>query len=147
MIDSTQLEALVTAAQSIAAVLTQLGVPGLLTLALSGPALVIIAMLFFEHLRTKRSDEIMQAHSAETARILSSYRDDSLKMIRELGDNQSVTDKYYRDNVELVKNYERMAKDLSDVITNCIGALQRMSVLTENNMQCPMAREAARGRM
>lgn len=59
MIDSTQLEALVTAAQSIAAVLTQLGVPGLLTLALSGPALVIIAMLFFEHLRTKRSDEIL----------------------------------------------------------------------------------------
>lgn len=144
--DSTQLEALVAAAQNIAAVLSQLGVPGLLTLALSGPALVIIAMLFFEHLRTKRSDEIIQAHREETSRILAAYREDSLKMIKELGENQRETDQYYRDNVELVKNYERMAKDLSDVITNCIAALQRMAVLTENNMQCPMSREAARGR-
>ena len=144
--DTVQLEALVTAAQNIAAVLTSLGVPGLLTLVLSGPALVIIAMLFFEHLRTRRVDEIIHAHREETTRILAAYREDSLKMIKELGENQGVTDQYYRNNVELVRNYERLAGDLSEVITNCIGALQRMAVLTENNMQCPVARETVRGK-
>lgn len=142
----SDLETLVTAAQTIAAVLSGLGVPGLLALALSGPAMVIVAMLYFEHLRTKRAEQMMQTHREETTSILAAYREDTLKMTKELGENQRTTDQYYRDNVELVKNYNRMADDLSDVITNCVAALQRMAVLTENNMQCPMAREAARGR-
>ena len=80
----SDLETLVTAAQTIAAVLSGLGVPGLLALALSGPALVIVAMLYFEHLRTKRSEQAQQMYREETSRILEAYRVDTQKVLRDV---------------------------------------------------------------
>lgn len=53
---------------------------------------------------------------------------------------------YYRDNVEVVKGYQRMTTDFCDVVVNNTRALERIANMSEVNMFCPMAREAATGR-
>ena len=55
--NAAELKAVVEPIQAIAAVLTQLGVPGLLSVALAGPALIICAMLYFEHSRSVRQEK------------------------------------------------------------------------------------------
>ncbi len=127
----SDLETLVTAAQTIAAVLSGLGVPGLLALALSGPALVIVAMLYFEHLRTKRSEQAQQMYREETSRILEAYRVDTQKVLRDVASEHAEAVSYYRDNVELVKNYERMADSLQTLVVNNTRAMERLTTIVE----------------
>ena len=70
----------------------------------------------------------------------------SLDIVKELGKNQMSTAQFYKDNVELVKNYQRIANDLSDLIVSNVSVLQRLAGLIENNMSCPAVREAAHGK-
>ncbi|MDD2966756.1 MAG: transcriptional regulator [Desulfovibrionaceae bacterium] len=125
------LETLVTATQTIAAVLSGLGVPGLLALALSGPAMVIVAMLYFEHLRTKRAEQSQQIYREETSRILEAYRIDTQKILREVGGEHAEAVAQYRENVEFVKNYERMADSLQTLIVNNTRAMERLTTIVE----------------
>lgn len=82
----------------------------------------------------------------DSACKLESYRADMQTVLRELGDHQQETAQYYRDNVELVKAYERIATGLQDVVVNNTRTMERVLSLIENNMMCPAVREAARGK-
>jgi hypothetical protein len=62
-----------------------------------------------------------------------------------LGKEHSETAQYYRDNVELVKSYERVADDLSDLVATNVQVLERLVGKIDNNLFCPVARERARG--
>lgn len=148
---------LLEALTAIASVLGRLGVPGLVVLVLVGPAAVLIAVLVLEYLRRRSADRVleqyrgdtaaaMERHRTEAAVLLESYRADTQAVLRELGNNQQETTRYYRDNVELVRAYRLVAENLQDVVVNNTRILERVLALMENNLACPMAREGARGR-
>lgn len=131
MMTPGELEALVQPVQAIAAVLTQLGVPGLLGLALAGPALIILAMLYFEHLRATRQEQAQAAYRDAVEKVLETYRSDTLNMLREVAKEHSEAVRFYNDNVELVQDYERMAEALQTIIVNNTRALERLVTIIE----------------
>lgn len=131
MMTPSELEALVQPVQAIAAVLTQLGVPGLLGLALAGPALIILAMLYFEHLRAARQEHAQAAYRDAVEKVLETYRSDTLNMLREVAKEHSEAVRFYNDNVELVQDYERMAEALQTIIVNNTRALERLVTIIE----------------
>ncbi|MGE4263297.1 hypothetical protein [Humidesulfovibrio sp.] len=140
----------------IAGILQQLGVPGLVMLLLGGPAAVLIAVLVLNHFAQRRQERVLEMYRKDMAKVvadaqaaaakqLETYRADTLSVVRELGENQRQTAQFYRDNVELVKAYARMANDLSDLVAANVQALERLAGKIENNLFCPVARERARG--
>ena len=141
---------------TIAGVLQQLGVPGLVALVLAAPAAVLITVLVLNHLQDRKTAAMLEVYRqdmaklAETARTealtqLEVYRADTQSILRSLGKEHSETAQYYKDNVELVKSYERMAKDLSDLVASNVRLLERLAGQISNNMYCPLVRERARG--
>lgn len=137
-----QINALVSAAQSIAAVLSQLGVPGLLCLALAGPALIIVAMLYFEHLRAVRQEQQLssyradleqeQAEHRETVnRLLETYRADTNIMLRDVAKEHAEAVSFYRDNVALVRGYESISGGMQQIIVNNTRAMERLTTIME----------------
>lgn len=62
--DITQL---VEALQMIAGILQQLGVPGLVSLMLAGPAAVLITVLILDHLRSRRQGELLETYRSDVA--------------------------------------------------------------------------------
>lgn len=150
------LTTLVQAVATIAGVLQQLGVPGLVALVLAAPAAVLITVLVLNHLQDRKTAAMLEvyrqdmAKMTETARAealtqLEVYRADTQSILRSLGKEHSETAQYYKDNVELVKSYERVAKDLSDLVAGNVRLLERLTNQISNNMYCPMVRERARG--
>lgn len=140
--DATQLEALVTAAQSIAAVLSQLGVPGLMCLALAGPALIIVAMLYFEHLRAVRQEQQLAAYRADleqqqaahretVEKVMETYRTDMQTMLRDVAKEHAEAVRFYTDNVGLVREYESMAGGMQHIIVNNTRAMERLTTIIE----------------
>ena len=157
------LNTLVQAVATIAGVLQQLGVPGLVALVLAAPAAVLITVLVLNHLQDRKTAAMLEVYrqdmaklteiaraEAETARAealtqLEVYRADTQSILRSLGKEHSETAQYYKDNVELVKSYERMAKDLSDLVASNVRLLERLAGQISNNMYCPLVRERAHG--
>lgn len=155
--DLSQLPQLVESLSTVAAVLERLGIPGLLLLVVSGPAAVILALMLFNHANAKsltqmheqaRRDmqDIVTQMRMEMNSIIEAYRADTQHALSELGENQRTTAQFYKDNVELVKGYKRMADDFSDLIVSNTAALHRIAGLVENNMNCPAVRETVRGK-
>lgn len=152
-----QIPQLIEALSAIAGILERLGVPGLLGLLLAGPVAVIIALMLINHASAKNLAAMHEQARRDTQAMvdqmrdgmtitLEAYRVDTQNIVRELGRNQQATDQYYKDNVELVKNHQRMANNLSDLIVSNTTVLQRLAGLIESNMQCPAVRETAHGK-
>lgn len=136
--NSVQLTQLADALTEIAAVLERLGIPGLVALALAGPAVVLCAVLAIEYLRGKRMQDMVELLRAENvlAReqaswLMEKYREDMAHTIRDLGANQGQTDQYYRDNVELVKGFNRMAGRYQDIVVSNTRATERLITILE----------------
>ncbi|GAB7492275.1 hypothetical protein [Bilophila wadsworthia] len=164
MMPVEQMPQLIEALASIAEILGRLGVPGLVALVLAGPAAVLIMILVLDHLRTRHSDirdarhradmermfyeyrKDMDARNSETLALVEQHRADTQAILRDLGEKHAQVTQYYRDNVEVVKGYQRMTTDFCDVVVNNTRALERIANMSEVNMFCPMAREAATGR-
>ena len=128
---ATTLEALT----GIAQILERLGISGLIALALSGPVLVLIAVLIIEYHRSRKTQELMtmsvESMRSENRATLETYRADTQYLLRELGANQRQTDTYYRDNVELVRGYELVASNLQDVVVSNTRAMERLITILE----------------
>ena len=164
MMPVEQMPQLIEALASIAEILGRLGVPGLVALVLAGPAAVLIMILVLDHLRTRHSDirdarhradmermfyeyrKDMDARNSETLALVEQHRADTQAILRDLGEKHAQVTQYYRDNVEVVKGYQRMTTDFCDVVVNNTRALERIANMSEVNMCCPMARAAATGR-
>lgn len=140
----------------IAGILQQLGVPGLVMLLLGGPAAVLITVLVLNYLSARKQERVLELYRSDMTKVVAAaqeasskqlevYRADTQAIVRELGENQKQTAQFYKDNVELVKAYERVADDLSDLVSTNVQVLERLAGKIENNMFCPVARERARG--
>lgn len=123
---------LVDALTKIASVLNSLGVPGLVALAFAGPAAVLCVILAIDYHRSRKTQELLEMFRAETRSLLEIYRGDSSSLVRELGNYQRETAQYYRDNVELVKQYERVAANLQDVVVMNTRTMERLVTMLEN---------------
>ena len=131
MYSGVELEKMVGALTQIAGILQQLGVPGLVALVFSGPVVLIIAMLGLDYLRQRVFSLAIEQIRIEMRASIEAYRTDAQTFMKELGENQAHTDKYYRDNVELVKQYERMAENLFTAIVDNTRASERLVTILE----------------
>ena len=132
MMEPGQLETLVSAVQSIASVLSQLGVPGLLCLALVGPVLIILAMLYFEHLRSVRQEQQETAYRATVDKVLETYRIDTQNILSSISKKHTAVVDYYEDNVELTRKYETISDGMQQIIVNNTRALERLTTIIES---------------
>lgn len=137
-----EIQTLVSAVQTIAAVLSGLGVPGLIALGLVAPALVLATSLILDHGRAKRMEQmqkdfradmagLVELHRKESAQLLESYRVDTQAVCRGLGKEHAEAVRFYNDNVELVKDYERMADALQTLVVNNTRAVERLITIVE----------------
>lgn len=137
-----EIQTLISAMQTIAAVLSGLGVPGLVALALAAPALVLVTVLVLDHIRNTRMAVMQQEFRADTTRILDAYRNNTSKTLeayrvdtqsvcKELGKEHAEAVRFYADNVELVKDYERMADALQTLVVNNTRAVERLITIVE----------------
>ncbi|MGE4442109.1 MAG: hypothetical protein AB7D27_11575 [Desulfomicrobium sp.] len=137
-----EIQTLISAMQTIAAVLSGLGVPGLVALALAAPALVLVTVLVLDHIRNTRMAMMQQEFRTDTTRILDAYRNNTSKILeayrvdtqsvcKELGKEHAEAVRFYNDNVELVKDYERMADALQTLVVNNTRAVERLITIVE----------------
>lgn len=137
-----EIQTLISAMQTIAAVLSGLGVPGLVALALAAPAMVLVTVLVLDHIRSTRMAVMQQEFRTDTTRILDAYRNNTSKILeayrvdtqsvcKELGKEHAEAVRFYNDNVELVKDYERMADALQTLVVNNTRAVERLITIVE----------------
>lgn len=128
---SSELSRLVDALTEIAGLLDRLGVPGVVVLILTGPALVLCAIILVEYHRGRRVQEMVDTARAESRAVLETYRADTQHILRELGSGLQQNELYYQDNVDLVKQYDFLAKNLQDVVVSNTRATERLIVMLE----------------
>lgn len=125
---------LLDALTEIATLCERLGLSGLVSLALAGPALVLCAIMLVEYHRGRKVQEMVETARAECRSMLETYRADTQQVLRELGAGINQTERFYRDNVELVKQYERIAKGLQDVVVSNTRATERLVTMIETQI-------------
>ncbi|SBW07204.1 conserved hypothetical protein [uncultured Desulfovibrio sp.] len=126
-----ELDTLVQAAQTIAAVLSGLGVPGLVGLALAGPACVLMTVLVLDHKRSARMELAQERFRENVNVVLEAYRADTSSMLHEIGKEHAEVVNFYNDNVELVRGYNRMADAMQTLVVNNTRALERLVTIIE----------------
>ena len=132
--DMTQtLEALA----AFAKVVDALGLPGIIALVISGPLLMLCSLYLVEYKRNHNTTAMVEGVREETRNTLEAYRKDTQRMFMELGANQARTDQYYRDNAELVRNYERIAAGLQDVVVSNTTVITRLATMLEERKKHP----------
>lgn len=87
------------------------------------------AILIIWHFDGKRLEKTQAQHRTEMAEILDRYQRDMAEMRR-----------MYENNVQLVKNYEKLASDLHDVVIVNTRAFSHLAEDIEKNQYCPMVR-------
>lgn len=119
---------------AVIAVIKALGPWGLLLFVLTTNLAVPLAVLVMWFVNARRQDALIER-----------YRDDMLRSLNEHGEALETMSRYYRDNVDLVRSWERIANGLQDVVLLNTQAMQRMSDRVDNNLWCPVVRDKVRG--
>jgi len=116
---------------SFAKVVDGLGIPGIVALMLAGPLLMLCALYIIEYRRNQSTTAMVNSIRVDFQQSLEAYRADTCATVKELGANQSRTDQYYRDNVELVKGYQMVTRNLQDVVVTNTRATERLITMLE----------------
>jgi hypothetical protein len=114
-------------AQALAAlgqIVTALGPWGLACLIIGIPVAMPLIVLWMSWVSSRRQAELLETYRADTQKILKDY-----------GDSLDKVSRFYGDNVQLVKGYERVARDLHDVVVLNTTTIQRCCDLTQNRNQ------------
>ena len=110
--------AAVSAALPLIESLFALGVPGILILLASIPALAVALVFILDY--RQDTQEALQTISEKHEAIL-----------REMSAKHEETAEFYRKNVTLVKNYERMNDTLQTLVVNNTRAVEHLSTIIE----------------
>lgn len=125
------IQTLVAAAQTIAAVLSGLGVPGLIGLGLAGPVVVLVAVLVLDAVRATRMEKMHQEFRRDMREALEAYRTDVMRLESNSSAKHAEVARFYENNVTLVKNYEIMAEALSTLVANNTRVTERLVTIVE----------------
>lgn len=126
-----EIQAVAAAIEPILSLLATIGLPGLLGLILSAPALVIVVMLTMAHISAARMEKAHERFQENMTAMLEAYRADTQVILREIGDKHEQVSQFYKRNVELVKNYERMTDALQTLVVNNTRAMERLTTIIE----------------
>ena len=114
------MSAAISATLPLLEALFSLGVPGVLLMLASIPALVIAVIFILDY-----------KHGKRVSRVLEAYREDTQESLREMNRKHDEVAEYYRKNVTLVKNYERMNDTLQTLVVNNTRAVEHLSTIVE----------------
>ena len=78
-----------------------------------------------------RMEKAHQRFQENMATMLEAYRSDTQNILREVGDKHEEVARFYRNNVELVRNYERMTDALQTLVVNNTRAVERLITIVE----------------
>lgn len=130
-----EIQAVLAALEPIMAALAAIGLPGLLGLILSAPALVIVVILIMSHASSRRMEKAQMQFQENMHAMLDAYREDTQAILREVGNRHAEVVQYYHKNVDLVKAYERMTESLQSLVVNNTRAVERLTTIIESMRQ------------
>ncbi len=100
---------------ALAKVISSLGPGGIWSLFLAIPVITLLPMLLIALIHSKRQSDLLEA-----------YRKDTHEVLQEYGRSVEKIGQYYKDNIILVKNYEKVTNDLHNVVLLNTQTMQRL---------------------
>lgn len=127
----SDMSAAVSAALPLLEALFSLDVPGILLVLASIPALVIAVIFVLDYKHGKRVSKVLEAYREDTQESLRVMTEKFETSLREMNKKHDEVAEYYRKNVTLVKNYERMTDALQTLVVNNTRAVEHLSTIVE----------------
>lgn len=128
----SEITTMLTALEPVLKELASVGLPGFLAITLSGPALLLAIVFTQSHASTKRMERAQKHFQAVMLEMVETYRKDTQGMLQEVAGKHEEVVQFYRKNVELVKNYERMTDFMQTLVVNNTRALERLTTIIES---------------
>ena len=126
-----EVNAAISAALPLIDSLFALGLPGIILMLAAIPALVIAVVFILDYRHGKRTEMLLEAYRQDTQELLRSMGEKHEAILREMSEKHEETAEYYRKNVTLVKNYERMNDTLQTLVVNNTRATERLTTMIE----------------
>ena len=108
-----------------------LGLPGIILMLAAIPALVIAVVFILDYRHGKRTEMLLEAYRNDTQELLRSMGEKHEAILREMSEKHEETAEFYRKNVTLVKNYEKMNDALQALVVNNTRATERLTTMIE----------------
>lgn len=128
---ANELSAAFAAAQPLLEKLVALGLPGIVCIILALPMLAIMAAFVSAFILNAR-------HAKRMETMLTAYREDTQKILDDLGAKHGEVVFFYQKNVGLVKSYEKLAESMVEIargmqtiIVNNTRAVEHLSTIIE----------------
>ena len=126
-----EVNAAISAALPLVESLFALGLPGILLMLAAIPALVIAVVFILDHRHGKRIEMVLEAYRKDTQDVLRAVSEKHEVILREMSEKHEETAEFYRKNVTLVRNYERMNDTLQALVVNNTRAMEHLSTIIE----------------
>ena len=126
-----EVNAAISAALPLIESLFSLGLPGIILMLAAIPALVIAVVLILDYRHGKRTEMLLEAYRNDTQELLRSMGEKHEAILREMSEKHEETAEFYRKNVTLVKNYEKMNDALQALVVNNTRATERLTTMIE----------------
>ena len=136
--DAASAKELAAALAVFVSLIEKLGPGGLIGLFVGGPSVMALFVfvqsawsarrqhnLFEESRRTIY--DLWDRHRDESARVQEAHRQETSLIVKELGAGVSKTTRYYEDNVELVKGYDKLSGNFQDLVATNIRSLEKVA--------------------
>jgi hypothetical protein len=142
MMDAVSAKEVAAALAVFSSLVEQLGAGGVIGLFVGGPSLMAAIgfaqaawsgrrmHIIYEEAR-KNLNELWEKHRSEISQLQEEHRRETAGIVKELGEGLKLATRYYEDNVELVKDYKRLADSLQDLIITNIRSIEKMVASVE----------------
>lgn len=136
--DAASAKELAAALAVLCTLIEKLGPGGLLGLFVGGPSVMAVFIFtqsawsarrqhnLFEDFRRTMTD-MWERHREESARLQEEHRKETASIVKELGAGVSKTTRYYEDNVELVKDFDKLSHNFQDLVATNIRSLEKVA--------------------
>ena len=127
----TEVNAAISAALPLIESLFALGLPGIILMLAAIPALVVAVVFILDHRHGKRTEMLLEAYRQDTQNVLRAVSEKHEAILRDMSEKHEETAEFYRKNVTLVKNYEKMNDILQTLVVNNTRVMERLTVVIE----------------
>lgn len=126
-----EVNAAISAALPLIESLFSLGLHGIILMLAAIPALVIAVVLILDYRHGKRTEMLLEAYRNDTQEVLRAVSEKHEAILRDMSEKHDETAEFYRKNVTLVKNYEKMNDILQTLVVNNTRVMERLTVVIE----------------
>jgi hypothetical protein len=103
-------------------------------LQIGGPILAVLVIWWID-----RRD--IQKILSQNLEQLTSYREDTQKILKQFEDYLKNVVQMYQSNVELVKNYDKVSRDFREVVVSNSTICANLNNAITHNLFCPLVRK------